>query len=85
MYFTRPSSYILSTIIKHFASSHAHRKDHWDPLREEPEGGGVVEVSRVPDLHSLVNLQVRHPDLMITTMMMIMMVLLVVVVVDSDT
>ena len=75
MYFTRPSLYILSTIIKHLGSSHAHRKDHWDQLREEPEGGGVVEVSWVPDLHSLVNLQVRHPDLMMTIMMMMMMTL----------
>ena len=28
-----------------------------------PEGGGVVEVFGVPDLHGLVDLEVGHPDL----------------------
>ena len=29
----------------------------------QPEGGGVVEVFGVPDLHGLVDLEVGHPDL----------------------
>ena len=31
----------------------------------QPERGGVVEVDGVPDLDSLIDLQVGHPDLRI--------------------
>ena len=45
-------------------------------IRGEPEGGGVVEVFRIPDLHGLVDLQVRHPDLIMTMIMMRMVMMM---------